>query len=241
MSKIHFIKSLPSTNDFLKEYIRNQTCEDGFTICTDFQTKGKGQQGNTWESEKGKNLLFSFIMHPNGIPIDQQFIISQLISISILEVLKKHIQGVSIKWPNDIYWKNKKIGGILIENSLQGNSIKHSIIGVGLNINQLEFPPNLPNPVSLKQIIGKTIRRRKLLHEIISEFFYKLSKIEQIEIRKTYTENLFRTNGFHLFKTESDQEFTARIVRVELDGKLILETPNKEKLPFYFKEVQFII
>lgn len=241
MKKPLYIKATESTNNLMKDYCKNGNCEHGFAIYTDYQTKGKGQSGNTWESENEKNLLFSLIIYPNQIPIERQFIISQIISLSIIDVLKQYANDFSVKWPNDIYWKDKKIGGILIENSIQGNSIKHSIIGVGLNINQREFPTHLPNPVSLYQIIGNEVSRKEILDHILSAFLIALDTINLADLKQKYLKNLFRIEGTHPYKTENKEEFIAKILDVETDGLLILETTNKEKKAFYFKEVQFIL
>ena len=145
----------------------NRTLREGYIVHTDFQTEGKGQRTNSWESAKDKNLLFSLLLKPLHTPISEQFRISQLCSNGIIYVLRNLISTetnlFTIKWPNDIYWKNKKLGGILIENNLQGNKIKNSTLGIGLNINQTEFPLDIPNPISLKQITGKDYNITELL------------------------------------------------------------------------------
>ncbi|VBB47954.1 Biotin/acetyl-CoA-carboxylase ligase [uncultured Paludibacter sp.] len=236
-----YIKSTSSTNDFLKDLIRKNTYPEGFTVYSDFQISGKGQQGNKWEAEKGKNLLFSFVIFPSHIFIYQQFIVSQIISIAIKGTLDKYIDDVKIKWPNDIYWKNYKIGGILIENSLQNNTIKSSIIGVGLNINQQEFSNNLPNPVSLKLITNKRYIRKKILQEIRENFMFLYKKSSFEEIKKEYFQGLFHNDGYYKYQAESGDIFSAKILKINDDGKLILETKNGLRQEFYFKEVQFII
>lgn len=236
-----YIKSLFSTNDFLKNYIRENNCQEEFVVHTDLQTKGKGQQGNKWEAEKGKNLLFSIVIYPFDIAIHQQFVISQIISLSIVKTLEKYIDSVKIKWPNDIYWNDKKLCGILIENSLKGNTIKHSIIGIGLNINQTSFSSDIPNPVSLKQITGKSYRREKILSEILENFHHFYAKKDELQIKTEYLKKLFRNDGFYLYKTDENDKFQAKITDIESDGKIILETPSKEKKEFYFKEVNFMI
>jgi BirA family biotin operon repressor/biotin-[acetyl-CoA-carboxylase] ligase len=137
--KSMYLRETRSTNLVLKEMLREYELPEGFVLRTDFQSAGKGQPGNSWESEKGKNLLFSVLLYPQHIAIDQQFILSQLVSVAILRTLNSFCAGFSIKWPNDIYFGDKKIGGILIENSLQGSKLNTSIVGIGLNINQKTF------------------------------------------------------------------------------------------------------
>jgi len=143
------LEETDSTINFLGElYTKKQKVLEEFTTVTsEFQTSGKGQRGNSWEAEKGKNLLFSFILYPSFLEVKQQFLLSQLISLSIKEELDKWTKDISIKWPNDIYWKNRKICGILIENDIEGHTFSRCIAGIGLNINQEKFESNAPNPV----------------------------------------------------------------------------------------------
>lgn len=241
MKNALFIKSTPSTNDLLKNLARNTDYPEGFCLHTDFQTAGKGQQGNKWESQKGKNLLFSKIIYPSHISIDGQFIISQLISLALKKTLDKYTEHITIKWPNDIYWKDEKIGGILIENSLQGSAIRYSVMGVGLNINQTEFSENIPNPVSLKQITRKTYRRKPILKDIRENFMKMYREISPESVKAEYAESLYHKDGFHPYILPNDESFSAKIVCVKDDGQLILETSAGEIKGFYFKEVQFVI
>ena len=134
-----YIKETDSTNNLIRKMMQDENLPEGFLVYTDFQTAGKGQPGNTWESEAGKNLLFSIVLYPHEIPIHEQFVLSEIASLSIKNILAKYTDGISVKWPNDIYWNDRKIAGILIENSLKKNEINYSIIGIGLNINQTIF------------------------------------------------------------------------------------------------------
>ena len=239
MKSKFYIPQTPSTNALLQEMIRNESLPEGFVVRTDFQTAGKGQPGNSWESETGKNLLFSMVLYPNQIKIDEQFLISQFVSLAIKRTLNQYLYGISIKWPNDIYWNDKKIAGILIENSLQGAKIKSSVIGIGLNVNQLTFKSDAPNPVSMAQIAGKRFSRLKIMNEIVSCIMdlYKNGDIQVL--RNEYMESLFRSDGYYAYKTDNEN-FMAKIVNVQPDGQLELETQSGERKGFYFKEVQFI-
>lgn len=125
-----------STNDHLAQLCRDNKAEEFYTVVTNYQTDGKGQRGNTWEAERGKNILFSIVIYPTALEAKNQFYLSMLTAVSIVAALEKYTDGFSIKWPNDIYWKEKKIAGILIENEVQGKYIAQSIIGIGLNVNQ---------------------------------------------------------------------------------------------------------
>ncbi len=240
MSDYQFVKQINSTNELLWKMIRERELPEGFVLYTDFQTAGKGQIGNSWESEAGKNLLFSMVIFPKQIPIEQQFLISQLVSLAIKNVLDKYTDHISIKWPNDIYWNDKKLGGILIENSLQGKSFKAVVIGIGLNVNQKEFRSDAPNPVSLIQITGKSIGRRKMMHDIQENIIKSCQNLDASQIRRQYANALYRRNGFYLYRSDNEQ-FEAEICSVHPDGQLELQTLSGERKGFYFKEVQFVI
>ena len=149
------ISETNSTNSYLQNFCAKEKTEEFTTVAADYQTSGRGQRGNSWESEPHKNLLFSFVLFPEFLEARRQFLISQIVSLAIKEELDTYTDDVSIKWPNDIYWKEKKICGILIENDLIGRNISRSIAGIGININQEEFHSPAPNPVSLYQITGK--------------------------------------------------------------------------------------
>ena len=145
-----------STNQYLSQLCNQlqESVAELTTVTAEFQTAGKGQRGNTWEAEEGKNLLFSFVLYPSFLEARRQFILSQIVSLAIKEELSRWSDEITIKWPNDIYWKDKKICGILIENDLSGHHIRRSIAGIGININQEVFNSDAPNPFSLKQIPG---------------------------------------------------------------------------------------
>ena len=145
------VKETTSTNDYLAQLCKESKAKEFYTVMADIQTKGKGQRGNSWESEAGKNLTFSIVLYPTALEAPKQFCLSMLAALACHEALDNYTNGFSIKWPNDIYWKDKKIGGILIENELEGEYIVQSIIGIGLNINQEVFYSDAPNPVSLNR------------------------------------------------------------------------------------------
>lgn len=237
---IEFIEQTESTNALIRKRLTTENLPEMFVLQTGFQSAGKGQQGNSWESEVGKNLLFSMLLRPTNIAVDKQFVVSQMISLAIIKVLDQYADGFSIKWPNDIYWNDKKIGGILIENTLQANKIKWMIVGVGLNVNQEIFLSNAPNPVSLFNIIGKELPVNEILENILIAFEQLYCKKDVEVIRDEYLENLYRGTGFYKFKA-GDYIFEAQITNVFADGQIELETTTDEILKFYFKEVEFVI
>ena len=231
--KIIHIDETDSTNRWLKD-LRPRDC--ALCVLADYQTAGRGCGTNKWESERGKNLLFSLLIHPEGIPAAKQFHISMAISLAICEALGQHIGDLSIKWPNDIYWRNGKIGGILIENRLQGSTIKDCIIGVGLNINQREFHSDAPNPVSLWQICEHETDRDQLLQDILKAF----EEMMGLVIKERYMQMLYRRKGFHPY-VDKDGAFMAQLVDVEDDGHLLLCDDNGQQRRYAFKEVQYVI
>lgn len=242
MSGIIHIQQTDSTNNYLKELLLSNRLEEGTIVCADFQISGKGQRGNSWESEHGKNLLFSTVLYPNTIKANEQFIISQIISLSVAKTLNNYTNNITIKWPNDIYWENKKICGILIENSLEGDSIKDSVCGIGININQTEFRSDAPNPVSLKQITNIDYNKDSLLKEFDKrlEFYYgKLKEGDFTYITQEYKSLLFCRKGYHIYN-DGTSDFYAKIKDVDQNGTLLLETKNGQERRFAFKEVRYI-
>lgn len=238
-----------STNRYISQlYNSSQEPVAEFTTVTaEFQSAGKGQRGNTWESERGKNLLFSLVLYPAFLEARRQFILSQIVSLSIKEELSRWSDEITIKWPNDIYWKDKKICGILIENDLSGHFIGRSISGIGININQDEFHSDAPNPVSLKQITGKEHDRYEILAHILQRIqtYYNGLQTEKhstyaAEIGARYARSLFRRRGFHPYE-DAGGKFSARLLRVEQDGRFVLEDENGQEREYLFKEVQYII
>ena len=230
--KIIHIDETDSTN----RWVREQGGEEDMVVWADFQTAGRGQGTNKWESEQGKNLLFSILLHPKDIPANKQFAISMQVSLAICEALGERIGDLSIKWPNDIYWRNAKICGILIENRLQGSRIRGSIIGVGLNVNQRQFHSDAPNPVSLWQICEQETDREQLLRDILKAF----DRYQGKELKAQYLSKLYRRKGFHPY-ADQDGAFMAEIADVEEDGHLLLRDEEGKERRYAFKEVSFII
>ena len=229
--KIIHIDETDSTNRWLQ---RSMAADANMVVVADNQTEGRGCGTNRWESERGQNLLFSLMIHPENLPANQQFQISMAISLAIIDALGQMVGDLSIKWPNDIYWCNGKLAGILIENTLKGNLIKDSIIGVGLNVNQRKFHSDAPNPVSLWQITGQETNREQLLKDILQRLDFKDG------LKERYMKSLYRRKGFHPY-TDKDGVFMAEIVGVEDDGHLLLSDDNGKKRRYAFKEVQFVI
>ena len=230
--KIVHIDETDSTNRWLRE----QGGEENVVVWADYQTAGRGCGTNHWESERGKNLTFSMLLHPHDVPAQKQFHISMAISLALCKALGQHIGDLSIKWPNDIYWRDGKIGGILIEVTLQGNKVKDCIIGIGLNINQRVFRSDAPNPVSMWQICEQETDCEQLLQEILQAFQEYMGKSNKDE----YQSMLYRRKGFHPY-ADKDGAFMAEIIDVEDDGHLLLRDDNGQLRRYAFKEVTFVI
>jgi BirA family biotin operon repressor/biotin-[acetyl-CoA-carboxylase] ligase len=240
--KIIELDSVDSTNNYTSNILNQEKLPEGTIICTKVQTAGKGLGSNTWESENGKNLLFSLILYPDFIEIKDQFLLSKAIALGISEYCDTKITGINIKWPNDIYYKQQKLAGILIENSIKGTRIERSIIGIGLNLNQEKFISDAPNPISLKQITDDNFEITKeleLLREHIQTFYNKL-KSDLNSLNILYTERMFRFNQFNLFKTNSGIE-ELKIVGVNEFGYLQTISKLNEKKEFDLKEIEFIL
>lgn len=237
------ISETNSTNSYLQTLCVQEKVEELTTVVADFQTSGRGQRGNSWESAPFKNLLFSFVLFPDFLEARRQFLISQIVSLAIKEELDVYTDDISIKWPNDIYWKEKKICGILIENDLMGRNISQSIAGIGININQEAFHSPAPNPVSLYQITGKQYDIFDILKNImlrVRSYYIRLLKDDTAFITAQYEKSLFRKEGLHRYK-DADGEFLARIVCVEPEGRLILEDEKQTKRGYMFKEVEYLL
>lgn len=232
--KIIHIPETDSTN----RYLRELKAEGDVLVQTDYQTAGRGCGTNRWESERGQNLLFSLLIHPKQVPASKQFLISMVTANSISKVVSKYVENVSVKWPNDIYAGDRKICGILIQNTLQGGTIKDSVIGVGLNVNQLRFVSDAPNPVSLANLTGRTFDREQLLHELLEAFEAEWADPEGVRAR--YLAQLYRRKGFFRYR-DAYGEFVAELVTVEDDGHLVLRCVDGYTHRYAFKEVQFII
>jgi len=221
---------------------------DLFTIYTYNQTAGRGQAGNSWESEPNKNLTFSTLFQLNNVAVENQFVLCQLVPLAIKNVLNEIIcihdgalPKVVVKWPNDIYWCDKKLGGILIEHSIIDGRIAYSIAGVGLNINQRVFRSNAPNPVSLAQIIGQDSDLEYVLDTILSEFSRLKPMLQQPEnLKALYMNDLYRSDGFYTYNAGGEL-FEACITDVAFNGLLTLTLRSGEKRQYAFKQVSYVI
>lgn len=227
-----------STNDFLRQY---EGDEPLVVAWTDFQQAGRGQGSNRWESERGKNLTFSMLFHPDQVNAHEQYVLSMAVAATMRKYLAQELtEEVCIKWPNDIYVGDQKIAGILIENSLSGTMIRNCVVGIGLNVNQTVFRSDAPNPISMAQLEGHEWDREKVLHDIVDLFVWQLEHFHRDKIREKYRRHLYRREGFYLYR-DADGTFEAELVGVEDDGHLVLRDKADNLRTYAFKEVQFLV
>ena len=241
-SNLLFFENLPSTNIQTSDILRKNNLQEGTIIYTNYQSAGKGYSGNSWESEKDKNLLISIVLFPSFMKPEDQFYISMTISLGICDFLLRFIPGCSIKWPNDIYVNNDKIAGILIENSVSGNKIDFTIAGIGLNINQEKFLSNAPNPVSLSLLSGISYDLPDCMNNLaidLDKRYKQLIAGNSSEIKKEYVSKLYRLNEWSKF-IDIRGNFTGRILTVGDYGRIKIEKQNREINEYSFKEIEFI-
>lgn len=232
-----------STNAYLRRLLSSTLPKDYTVVLARVQTQGRGQMGTRWRSEAGKNLTFSLLRCDFDLDADQGFILNICVSLAMYTVLK-HIQvpDLSIKWPNDILSGRLKIGGILIENKIQGNKIKTSIIGIGLNVNQLTFD-NLQCASSLQLLLGMAFDLDTLLYRIVDELktvFLEQEKTGDGPLRDAYENVLFRKGKLSNFENMDGERFVGSIEGVLKDGKLVIALENDVLKPFDLKEVKLL-
>ena len=256
-----FIDETHSTSSLLRETY-NDSLPHLFTIRTDFQTAGRGQAGNSWESEKGKNLLFSTLLRYPEMEAADQWRLSMLVAVavreaiaSILSPLASRLSPITIKWPNDIYYNDQKLVGILIENTLSGRQIAYTIAGVGINVNQTQWLSNAPNPVSMKQITGEEYDVENLLNAFL-EAIQRWEKASTEQLREEYIKHLYRRTGWYpylerevsvvptniqLATQPADGVFLAQWVDITPQGEWVLRLKSGEEKRYHFKQIRFVL
>ena len=225
-----FIEQTNSTNTLLKELIAKGQEPD--FIYAGYQTAGRGQTGNSWESEKGKNLICSILLPPNK----NLYFLNIAVSVAILRLFD---EPLTIKWPNDIYWKDKKLAGILLENAIIGNEVKYTIAGIGLNVNQTKFVSDAPNPVSLKQISGKEYAIDSLMQDLLEAVHTVLNEPEEA-VWSEYKAHLYRREGYWPF-ADQNGTFEAQIEDVLPSGEIVLRDKNGQLHTYGFKQIKYIL
>ena len=245
-----YIKQTNSTNTWLKEH---PECD---VVWTSWQTAGRGQAGNSWESEEGKNVLFSMRLTRPEVAVDKQFALTMMVSLAVRNVVRALLpnEDVAIKWPNDIYVGNKKICGILIESRIAEKDVEEAIIGIGLNVNQTEWHNGAPNPTSVKLLSGvetdiaqvssaleQTLREQLSFLGRPEELKQRyLSALYRFEQKAWYAEREVSLTPSNILTDKQEGAFEATITDVTEQGELVLQS-GTEKKKFHFKEIQFIL
>lgn len=235
------LESADSTNSWLAQH-EDELPSTSLVYCKT-QTAGRGQRGNSWESEPGKNITASIIFHPEKFPAIKQFMISEIIALTIVDFLNELGVKASVKWPNDIYVGNGKICGILVEHVVTGCLISRTIAGFGININQTIFQSDAPNPVSLSMLTGLEYDIEKLIHNLTLKLEKNLQGLDEEQLHERFLELLWRKDGYYhkFFDRKNNEPIEALIDTVERTGILNLKTRQGEKREYSFKEVEFII
>lgn len=226
------LPSIDSTNIYAMNQIHAHMANHGTCYMTHNQTSGKGQMGKNWHSSPHSNIAMSIVLEPNGVTLNHSFSLSAAIALACFELFNKIIgSDCSIKWPNDIYWRDRKAGGILIENVLSGPYWTFAVAGIGLNINQTVFPPGM-NAVSLKQITGKDFDYVALAKELcnILEKYWQTFLSEPDQIMETYNLHLYKRNASIAFRKQN-RKFHGIIKEINSQGELILECPDIQAFP----------
>ncbi|MBR6655930.1 MAG: biotin--[Alistipes sp.] len=243
---VYHIATTASTNDDA----RDEKYREGDVVWADFQTVGRGQRGHVWHSRKGENLTFSVVLEPTFVPIAEQFAVSEVVALSLVDMLAEYGIEAKIKWTNDIYVGDRKLVGILIEHSLAPTTLRRTIVGVGVNVNQTEFDDSLPNPVSMAQLLGRELNVNEVLqsflmhlqrnYETLREMQNAKCKIQNV-LHERYNSLLYRLNEWHTYALPSGERFEAKILGTASNGALCLENKNGKFKDYLFKEIEFVI
>jgi len=232
------LESVDSTNNYAMGRIHEGLARDGMVCLTHHQWAGKGQREKSWQSEPRQNLMMSLIIEPGSLLLTQQFLFSAAIALGILDTIPSfEINNWSVKWPNDIYWNDRKAAGILIESVIQGQHWPFAVVGVGMNLNQESFPADIPNAISLKQITGKNYDPVSVAREMVSAIQNQISNLKKdpTGILKTYNQFLYK-NGQPIALKKRNEIIITDLKGVDSTGLLITEAGS-----FSFGEVHFML
>jgi BirA family biotin operon repressor/biotin-[acetyl-CoA-carboxylase] ligase len=237
------LPEVDSTNNYAMARIAEGPVEEGTAWLAMSQTAGRGQRGRPWRSEPGASVLISVVLKPSGLVPSEQFMLSAAVALGFSDLVKRFAgDAVKIKWSNDVYIGDKKAGGVLIENVIRGTDWTHAVVGIGLNVNQQTFPPELPNPVSLRQATGGEYDVREVARELcrcLTRRYHMLRPAAFRQILQEYTGELYGLHTRRVFR-RGEETFSACIEGVQKDGRLILRTAD-ELLSFGFGEITFMI
>ena len=246
-SLLEFIDQVNSTNTYLMEQIASgRRLPQLHTVVGRQQTAGRGMRGNSWVSRQGDSVTCSLLLRSDMLQGREQFAVSELIAVAVSRTFASFMteeqrERLSIKWPNDIYWGDRKLAGILIEHSLTGQRVDYSVVGIGMNVNDESFPPELPFAISLRMITGHSLLPMEILirlHDQIAPLLPDFLLGHYADVHRTFMRQLYRREGFHLF-TDVQGQFRAQIKDVSPEGRLVLQREDGWERAYAFKEVRF--
>ncbi len=237
---IHHLPTTTSTNDDA----RDGRYAHGDIIWAEHQSAGRGQRGHRWSSAEGENLTFSLVLEPRFLPAGEQFLLCEVVALALTDTLSRFGITARIKWTNDIYVDDKKVVGILIEHNLAAGYLARTIVGIGLNVNQMEFDPELPNPASMAQIAGRKFDRREVLEclaECCAARYAQLERGEKEALQADYRIRMYRLGERHPYRLPDGTRFMATLEGVQPSGELLLRRDDGTLSGYLFKEVEFVI
>ena len=243
MLKYIHLEQIDSTNAYLQQQ-QSEADIRNWVVSADEQTAGKGMGSNGWESEVGKNLTFSLALDVSFLPAERQFLLSEAVALGLIQALDEILPAkkLQIKWPNDIFFDNRKLAGILINSTIKANKMDVSIIGIGLNVNQMQFQDWPTHPISLQQITGKEYDLETLLERIAESVYYKVEilKPNPKAIETAYLQRLYR------YRTWADYEVDRKVLRlfmtgIDTFGRLMLVDEEDKTYCFDIKEIKFLL
>lgn len=237
---IHYIEQTTSTNDEARK-----ECYDHLdAIWSEYQTSGRGQRGHSWHSAEGENVTFSVVLKPTFLPVVEQFLLSEVVALALVDTMAEYDIECRIKWTNDLYAGDSKLAGVLIEHQLSTEGIVRTIVGIGLNVNQREFPADLPNPTSMALLRSASFDRREVLERYMANleaWYGRLLEGNKSAIEERYRELMYHLDEQHIYALASGEKFRAIIRGVRPSGELRLEHEDGTIREYAFKEVEFVL
>ena len=237
---IYKLEETTSTNDDA----RDRRYRHGDIVWAERQTAGRGQRGHTWTSPEGFNLTFSLILEPRFLPVEQQFLLSEMIALALTDTFAKFGIETRIKWTNDIYAGHRKLVGMLIEHDLAEGRLARTIAGIGINVNQLQFDPALPNPVSMALVADRTFDRHEVLetfHHCCMNRYAMLQRGDTETLQHNYRDRMYRLGERTPFRLPDGTRFEATIEGVRPTGELLLRHDDSSLRGYLFREVEFVV
>ena len=238
--RITRFEQITSTND----EARNPRYTHGDIITAEYQTAGRGQRGNRWSSSVGKNLMLSLVLEPTFLHASRQFLLSEAVALGLVDALAEFEIKAQIKWTNDIYVGDRKICGVLIEHDLRGAHLARTIVGIGLNINQVDFDLALPNPTSMSLLAGYEFDREQVLQTLARKIMARYDELAEgasEQLQSDYHALIYRRDEVHTYRLPDGTPFEGTIRRVEADGTLIVEHSDGSEQGYLFKQIEFVI